>query len=248
MNNPPAAAWYPDPGNPSLERWWNGVGWTEQTRPKGPPPPGQKRSGAKVALVGCGVVAALCFFALIALAVIGFIIAEAEQEAETVALPDVTTTTTAVPQTTSTSSTAAPSTTTTSVAPSTTTTSVAPETTTTTTSGPLAMSSAAGLEFVRDAILLNGAVPLQARQTFVESLDGRTELIDLFAQEVCAGAQNADDVDDFAGFLRVSELRALLQTGFSEAESNAVLGTMSNSLAIAFCPGDFERLYGIPAR
>ncbi|RQP09010.1 MAG: DUF2510 domain-containing protein [Microbacteriaceae bacterium] len=28
----PAAGWFPDPGDPSAERWWSGVAWTEHTR------------------------------------------------------------------------------------------------------------------------------------------------------------------------------------------------------------------------
>lgn len=29
----PIAGWYPDPENPALERWWNGVAWSDQRRP-----------------------------------------------------------------------------------------------------------------------------------------------------------------------------------------------------------------------
>lgn len=28
----PIAGWYPDPENPALERWWNGVAWSDQRR------------------------------------------------------------------------------------------------------------------------------------------------------------------------------------------------------------------------
>lgn len=28
----PAAGWFPDPGDPSAERWWSGAAWTEHTR------------------------------------------------------------------------------------------------------------------------------------------------------------------------------------------------------------------------
>ncbi|TPX05320.1 DUF2510 domain-containing protein, partial [Schumannella luteola] len=28
----PAAGWFPDPGNPSSERWWSGHDWTDHTR------------------------------------------------------------------------------------------------------------------------------------------------------------------------------------------------------------------------
>ncbi|MBF0661458.1 DUF2510 domain-containing protein, partial [Rhodococcus sp. (in: high G+C Gram-positive bacteria)] len=31
MNAP--AGWNPDPQNPSIERWWDGQQWAEQTRP-----------------------------------------------------------------------------------------------------------------------------------------------------------------------------------------------------------------------
>lgn len=38
----PPAGWYPDPEAPGGERWWNGVGWSEDRRaapaPVGPPP------------------------------------------------------------------------------------------------------------------------------------------------------------------------------------------------------------------
>lgn len=29
----PKPGWYSDPENPAAERWWNGVGWSEQQRP-----------------------------------------------------------------------------------------------------------------------------------------------------------------------------------------------------------------------
>lgn len=35
----PAAGWYPDPSGAAQERWWNGVGWTEDVRALGTPPP-----------------------------------------------------------------------------------------------------------------------------------------------------------------------------------------------------------------
>ena len=28
-----APGWHPDPANPSVERWWNGISWGDQTRP-----------------------------------------------------------------------------------------------------------------------------------------------------------------------------------------------------------------------
>ncbi|WP_051191854.1 DUF805 domain-containing protein [Microbacterium luticocti] len=32
----PPAGWYPDPQDSGQERWWNGVGWSTQTRPAAP--------------------------------------------------------------------------------------------------------------------------------------------------------------------------------------------------------------------
>lgn len=46
------AGWYPDPaGTPGLQRWWNGIGWGEHTRPAqgvptGQPGPGQPPAGS----------------------------------------------------------------------------------------------------------------------------------------------------------------------------------------------------------
>lgn len=33
--SPPPAGWYPDPENPSGQRWWNGSGWSDQKRAAG---------------------------------------------------------------------------------------------------------------------------------------------------------------------------------------------------------------------
>ncbi|RPA65959.1 DUF2510 domain-containing protein [Gordonia oryzae] len=30
------AGWYPDPVNPALQRYWDGVRWTEHAAPRGP--------------------------------------------------------------------------------------------------------------------------------------------------------------------------------------------------------------------
>jgi hypothetical protein len=37
----PPAGWYPDPAGPNSQRWWDGVQWSQQTRPivVAPPPP-----------------------------------------------------------------------------------------------------------------------------------------------------------------------------------------------------------------
>ncbi|QNO37747.1 DUF2510 domain-containing protein [Protaetiibacter sp. SSC-01] len=35
---PAAEGWRPDPAHATLERWWDGVAWTEFTRPAPPPP------------------------------------------------------------------------------------------------------------------------------------------------------------------------------------------------------------------
>lgn len=36
--------WYPDPGNTSMSRWWDGQQWTGQTRPLAPATPPQSRA------------------------------------------------------------------------------------------------------------------------------------------------------------------------------------------------------------
>lgn len=37
--NAPAAGWYPDPRDTRAQRYWDGTGWTAQTRPGMPSPP-----------------------------------------------------------------------------------------------------------------------------------------------------------------------------------------------------------------
>lgn len=32
MTGPPPPGWYPEPGNPRRERWWDGVTWSPHTR------------------------------------------------------------------------------------------------------------------------------------------------------------------------------------------------------------------------
>jgi hypothetical protein len=33
MPGKPVPAWYPDPGNPAVVRWWDGARWSGETRP-----------------------------------------------------------------------------------------------------------------------------------------------------------------------------------------------------------------------
>lgn len=47
MSNP-AAGWYQDPHNPTLQRYWDGNIWTDATRPAVPPVPGAAHVGGPV--------------------------------------------------------------------------------------------------------------------------------------------------------------------------------------------------------
>ncbi|MEU7280696.1 DUF2510 domain-containing protein [Streptomyces sp. NPDC045431] len=62
MTTPPG--WYPDPGNPAVEHWWDGTAWTGRTRPAGRPPRG--RSGVlPLAVAGTVLVAAVAVAAVV---------------------------------------------------------------------------------------------------------------------------------------------------------------------------------------
>lgn len=61
MSTPPPTGWYPDPMNPSAQRFWDGHQWTEQTRPVGstrmpapsmPPAYAMTTSGSKKTTAG----------------------------------------------------------------------------------------------------------------------------------------------------------------------------------------------------
>lgn len=52
----PEAGWYPDPGQPATQRYWDGTDWTDQRAPLEPPGAGLDRSlGAGLALIGAAV-------------------------------------------------------------------------------------------------------------------------------------------------------------------------------------------------
>ncbi|OKJ96923.1 hypothetical protein AMK26_29220 [Streptomyces sp. CB03234] len=56
MTTPPG--WYPDPGNPAVEHWWDGTAWTGHTRPAGGAPKRAGRAGVVPTAVAGVVVAA----------------------------------------------------------------------------------------------------------------------------------------------------------------------------------------------
>ena len=45
----PTAGWYPDPADPSLQRYWDGSNWTEHSAPR--PPPGQPERRSNLLLI-----------------------------------------------------------------------------------------------------------------------------------------------------------------------------------------------------
>ncbi|ORT59966.1 DUF2510 domain-containing protein [Streptomyces sp. CB03238] len=61
MTTPPG--WYPDPGNPAVEHWWDGAAWTGHTRTASPatvviPPRPARRTGRLIAFAAAGVAVA----------------------------------------------------------------------------------------------------------------------------------------------------------------------------------------------
>ncbi|MET9430187.1 DUF2510 domain-containing protein [Streptomyces sp. NPDC003036] len=66
MTTPPG--WYPDPGNPAVEHWWDGTAWTGQTRPTahpGPRPARGKSGVLPLAVAGTVLVAAVAVAAVV---------------------------------------------------------------------------------------------------------------------------------------------------------------------------------------
>ncbi|KXF84340.1 hypothetical protein D092_20675 [Rhodococcus ruber Chol-4] len=93
MNQP--AGWYPDPGDPSLVRYWDGTGWSPRTAPKfstPPPPPRRPQPTEKQAKNSKLIMAGLAV-----LGVVGLVVAVAvggansdEDGSTTVAAPSTT--------------------------------------------------------------------------------------------------------------------------------------------------------------
>lgn len=116
------------------------------------------------------------------------------------------------------------------------------------------MSLSGGLAFVQDQILVSTpGVPLEFKQPFVDAIDGRITFIQGLKDEYCEAAADADTVTDIGRFAQLTDLRAEMQRqaaqfGLRDSEVQQMMITITNSILIAFCPSDFERIYGTPAR
>ncbi|QGZ48083.1 DUF2510 domain-containing protein [Streptomyces sp. QHH-9511] len=90
MTTPPG--WYPDPGIPAVERWWDGTTWTAHTRPAAGPPASRGR-GKALAFAAAAVVVA-------AAAVTGVVLLGGEEDDPGTAGPSASSTTGAAPTST----------------------------------------------------------------------------------------------------------------------------------------------------